>query len=264
VSLVLLGPAGPGTSTRRSRHEPAVLLATVLGVASLLAWPVLAALLGAGAVPQPDHDGLSRLARLAQQRLPGAYVLDGRVVVPAVVDPHVAELPRVSADDVVGERVHLTANGLLPYGSLPTRRLPRWLVGVSASDRVFHDAGYLSLACVRPKRGEPCHAALLTEVRGFVHLVAWRPTLLRPRGLAWVVVLRHGVPAELVLGTAPPQTARVTGVAADPRLHRTMVDVSAPGAIGGHTVWWTSARPDQRVTYWDADGRLLGGWSGSP
>ncbi len=257
--------AGTGDRRQAAPHQRLVLAAVVVATLSMIAWPLLGAVLGLGGRLgglTTDEALLTPTARRVLDELPGAYTVGGMVVVPDMSASGSEWANAVPPDLVDGAMVDLGVRGLAAPSYLPSRgAAPSWLSEVGTGDKVFKDVGNLSFACTRWPGAERCTGSLLVE-HGDEHFYYQSGLSLvdSPEQVRTLRVLDLGVPTNLVMGVLP-QGATFAAAAVDgesgPR--QLPVNVSAPGAVGGATLWWVSARsPVESVMFLDDHDRVLG------
>ena len=193
-----------------------------------------------------DESPLSPLAQRALAELPSALQIAGRVVVPAACDPGVVWTGAVGAERIDGEVVDLGVRGLVEYGYLPASGSgPSWVAQVGGDDAVFSDVGPLAYACMRWPGASTCSGALLVRHEEAYYVV--RSGLDVPGAAVDVVrfsALDLDVPTTLLVGTAP---ASAVGVSLNVGRGEVAGRVSAPGAVGGSTIWWASVEDEPRT-----------------
>ena len=245
---------------RRSPHQRMVLAATVVATLGVIALP--AGMAGSGPAGRTIAVDIgpapTPAARRVLKEVPGAFETRGLVVVPAATDPETRWTGALSSDLVVGPVVALGVRGLAEPGYLPsTARVPAWLRRLGTKDQVYDDVGDLSFACTRWPGVADCTGTLLLGHAGRHYIFRsglhfWRA----PGEATTLLVLDDGVPRNLVIGGAPPGTARV--LVALPGSREVEARTSAPGPVHGVTVWWVAvAEPLSAVTFLDRDGAVL-------
>ena len=243
---------------RRSRRQRWVVAATVLATMSAIVLPAVTAGFGpAGRKVVVDPSPVLTLAaRRVLKEVPGAFETGGDVVVPASTDPDTRWGGALGPELIAGPVVPLGVHGLAEPGYLPTTEgRPAWRERIGTKDRVYDDVGAVSFACTRWPGLAGCTGSLLMEHAGRRYLFRsglhlWQ----RPGVVTSLLVLDEGLPRDLVLGGAPPDTARVVvtlaGGGREVGAHTT-----APGAVHGLTLWWvTVADPVAVVTFFDREG----------
>lgn len=245
-------------SAERERHQRLVIAAAVVATLAVIAGPMLAGALGLHGRPAP-FDALTPDARRVLKELPGAFETAGLVVVPAATDPNLLWTGPISPDQVDDPVVSLGVDGLAEHGDMHLQETaPAWLRQVGAEDLVFEDVGNLSFACTRWPGAQTCSGTLLMEHLGERYILRSGLGLPRSPGeVSSFQVLDDGLPSELVLGGAPPEvrSVEVTMVGGGRVL---AARTTAPGAVGGTTLWWASVpAPVAVVTFLDARGQVL-------
>ena len=224
----------------------------------VIAGPMLAAL-GLGGHRAPV-DALTPDARRVLKELPGAFVTGGLVVVPAATDPNLLWTGPISPGLVEDPVVSLGVDGLAEHGDLHLQETaPAWLRQVGSEDLVFEDVGNLSFACTRWPGAHVCTGTLLIEHLGERYILRSGLDLRRsPGDVSSFRVLDNGLPSELVLGGAPPEVRSVAVTMTAGGSHVVEARTSAPGAVGGTTLWWASVpAPVATVTFFDARGQVI-------
>lgn len=249
-------------SVDRPGHSPRqrlVVVSAVIATLAVIAGPLVAGALGGG-LTRGGGSALTPMAEQVLESVPGSYQTEDMVVVPSSVNLGTAWANDVAPDAVDGDVVELDVRGLADLDYLPTTgEAPDWVSEVSAEDRVLMDVGNLSFACTRWAGADACTGALLMEHEGEKYLFhSGLGVVGSPDEVRSFRVLDLGRPTTLALGVLPfGATSAVvkfrvgggTGVPA-----RT----SAPGAVGGATLWWLSAPSSiESVGFLDADGQLL-------
>ena len=210
-----------------------------------------------GAGEPSDEVALTPLAQRALAELPSALQLAGRVVVPAASDPGVAWTGLVGEERIDGEVVDLGVRGLVEYGYLPSSGSePSWVAQVGGDDAVFSDVGPLAYGCMRWPGASTCSGALLVRHDGGYYLL--RSGLDVPGAAVDVVrfpALDLDVPTTLLVGTAP---SAAVGVTLNVGRREVVGRLSAPGTVGGSTIWWASVEGEPRtLRALDAGGREI-------
>jgi len=251
-------PARP-RADRDPHHERLVIVTTVLATLVAVAGPLLIG--GLGRLASVDDEALSPPAQRVLAEVPGAFETEGLVVVPANTDAALAWVEEMPYERIDGAVVDLGTHGLADYGYLPLRdSAPGWLMSITPGDSVFSDAGPLAFACTRFPSAEDCTGTLLMEHEGELYIfragLALADLTEQPRGFR---ALDLSGPAQLVLGTTPPETAWVELRLAGDAGQRVTASLSDPGVVDGATLWWaTVSSPIEEVTFLDAGGRAIG------
>ncbi|MGE5718694.1 MAG: hypothetical protein ACM3XQ_02330 [Nocardioidaceae bacterium] len=243
-----------------SRHDRLVIVASVVATVAAIAVPAVTAGTDepARTVVGPGPD-LTAAAHRVLKQAPGAFETAGNVILPAFADPDRVWTGALGPGRIMGPTVPLAVHGLAEPGYLPpagTR--PAWLVGVGTKDHVYDDVGALSFACTRWPGVHGCTGTLLMEhagqryiFRSGLHLAQ------RPDGVSSFPVLAGSQPTNLVLGGAPPDTARVVVTRAHGRPLRGHVAASSRSERATSVWWVTVNEPVSDVTMFDRDGNVL-------
>lgn len=249
-----------GAGRRRSPHQRWVVAAAVAATLGVIGLPAVTA----GSDPSgrkvvvDTGPALTSAARRVLEEVPGAFETGGDVVLPAATDPDTRWGRALSPDLIASPVVALGVHGLAEPGFLPTTsRPPAWRERVGTKDRVYDDVGALSFACTRWPGLTGCTGSLLMEHAGRRYLFRSGLHLWPRPDVVTTLLVLDGPPRDLVLGGAPPGTARVVvtlaGGAREVGAHTT-----PPGALHGMTVWWlTVADPVSVVTFFDRKGAVL-------
>ncbi len=250
-----------GAGRQRSPHQRLVVAATVVATLGAIVLPAVTAGSGPAGrkVVVDPGPALTLAARRVLKEVPGAFETGGDVVVPASTDPDTRWAGALGPELIAGPVVPLGVHGLAEPGYLPTAdRPPAWRERIGTKDHVYDDVGGVSFACTRWPGLTGCTGSLLMEHAGRRYLFRSGLHLSqRPGVVTTLLVLDDGLPRDLVLGGAPPGTARVmvtlAGGGREVGAHTT-----APGAVRGMTLWWvTVADPMSEMTFFDREGAVL-------
>lgn len=251
-----------GAEERDPARERHIVVAAALATLAIVAGPAVAGTLGLGArFAKVDEPVLTAAAQRVLAEIPGAYEIDGLVVVPADTDStrDWEALPEPSGID--GPLVELDVHGLVEYAALPVDgEAPIWLSTLNAGDRIYSDVGPLYYACTRVPGARRCTDTLLMEQDG--RLLVHRANL--PIGRIGEVPVRVSAvdpsgPVQLLIGNAPPSTSTVV-VRLAGQDRKLWAATHRPGHGRRVTLWWVSVpAPVVEVRFLDEQGRDVGG-----
>ncbi len=246
---------------RRGPHQRMAVAATVVATLGVIALP--AGMAGSGpagrTVAVDIGPVLTPAARRVLKEAPGAFETRGLVVLPASTSPDTLWTGALSPDLIMGPVVALGVHGLAEPGYLPSiGTAPAWLRRIGTKDQVYDDVGDLSFACTRWPGVADCTGTLLVGHAGQRYIFRSGLHLRQAPGeVSTLLVLDDGLPRDLVLGGAPPNTARVM-VTLPGEGRQIEARTTAPGTVQGVTVWWvTVTEPVSAVTFLDRDGAVL-------
>lgn len=252
-----------GSEERDPTRERRIVVAAALATLSIVAGPAVAGTFGIGArFVRVEEPALTGGAQRVLEEVPGAYEIDGLVVVPAERDStrDWDELPRPGRLD--GPLVALDVHGLVEYAALPVDGdAPIWLSTLNAGDRVYSDVGPLYHACTRTPDVRGCSDTLLMERDG--RLLVHRADL--PLGRVGEAPVRLRAidpsgPVQLLLGNAPVTAAAVVVHLAGHDARTLWATTHRVEHGAARTLWWvTAAAPVVSVRFLDERGRDIGG-----
>lgn len=244
-----------------SQRQRLVVVSAVIATLVVIGGPLVAGLLSGGLSRGDGNSALTPMAERVLRSMPGAFLTGDLVVVPTAANPSTAWTNVVAPELIDGDVVQLDVRGLADIGYLPSRgTAPGWLSDVTAQDRVFLDVGNLSFACTRWPGADACTGSLLMEHDQALYLFHSGLSIVgSPDEVRSFQVLDLGHPTTMALGVLPygASAAMVTFRGGGDR--GVPARTSAPGAVGGATLWWVSApAAAESVRFLDADGHVLG------